>query len=282
MDSSAYGSLQILQTSKILRPNGLAAGLKGGLGAKEVPDSDTDYRSSVLCLYTTGFQGNALVHHNSIKVNLDNSEENLQMTLKVAGKFCLPVLQSGLFSINFSPKGEERRAPSGISPNYSFLDFTIQPSILQGGQTVSITNVAELSMNRFLLTTAAKIIQSEYSSTPILLWSDIHDDSDTPIRETEDNEDQSEQTNNSLVINMSVPSVRLQLGGPKHGIPSTEELCVDSSLIYGLVEAWRPLIESLVVSVKGFWRNKIIRDRQLMLSLITAAMETTYYKKVSL
>ena len=284
MDTSSYGSIQILQMCKVLR----SPGLMGSEGM--APDSSYNYRSSLVCLYTSGFQGNALIHHNSNEVNLDTSNEdsistNLQMTLKLAGRFCLPVLQAGLFAINFSAKGDKRTPPRGITPNYSFLDFTVEPSsVLNKNQSVSITNIGELSMNKLLLTTTAKIIQSEFSSSPILMWSDIGVDKDMPPpdKESADASDQrnSEQTNNSLVIHMSVPSVRLQLSGPKHGIPSAHELCIDSSWLFGLIEIWKPLIEDFVQTVKRFWRNKITRDRQLIMSLITAAMDMSYRQKV--
>ena len=268
MDPSAHGSIQLLQMNKITGP------ISGGLeGAESV---EYDYRRSVLCLYTTGFQGNALIHHNNVKVYSAGDADNLQMTLKIAGKFCLPVLQAGLFSINYGlEKGE---TPVGITSNYSFLDFTVEPSA--NSKDVSLTNIAELSMNKFVMTTAAKIIQSEFSSKPILTWADIPDGA-TPPRDHGNKRD-SEQTNNSLAVSISVPSVRLQLGGPKHGIPSDNDLCVDLSLLYGLVEAWRPLVENTVTSAKSCWRDKIRRDRLLLMCLVTAAMDTAYRQKVDI
>ncbi len=279
MDTSSYGTIQILQTCKVLRSPGLVGGTP--------TDSNYKYRSSVLCLYTSGFQGNALLHHNSIEVNNcdDTMPTSLQMTLKLAAKFCLPVLQAGLFAINISSKGEEGTTPGGITPNYSFLDFAVEPSSVfanNNNKTITITNIGELSMNKLLLTTAAKFIQSEFSSSPILMWSDVYAGNNTPSQNPVESTDEgeSELSNNSLVINMSFPSVRLQLGGPKHGIPSANQLCIDSSWIYGLVEIWKPLIEDLVMVIKKAWRNKITRDRQLLMSLITAAMDISYRKKV--
>ncbi len=267
MDPSAHGSIQFLQMSKITGPH--SEGLEG---AEPV---GYDYRRSLLCLYTTGFQGNALIHHNNVKVYSADAD-NLQMTLKIAGKFCLPVLQAGLFSVNYGPgKGE---APVGITSNYSFLDFTIEPS--SASKDVTLTNIAELSMNKFVMTTAAKIIQSEFSSKPILTWADVPDVA-TPPRDHGNKRD-SEQTNNSLAVSISVPSVRLQLGGPKHGVPNDNDLCTDLSLLYGLVEAWRPLVENTVTSAKSCWRDKIRRDRLLLMCLVTAAMDTAYRQKVQI
>lgn len=297
MEPSAHGSIQIVQTSNIVNPckhkTSPQVNPKGE--PSESRSDDTD-RTSLVCLYTSGLQGNALVHHNSIIVRPSNSVEkdssNLQMTLKVAGKFCLPVFQAGMFAINMSSRGEEGKVPNGITRNYSFLDFSIEPSSVMDRKscTVSVTNVAELSMNKFQLTTAAKIIQSEFSSSPILMWADIPTDTSTNTNTTttptkkdatkEKDDRDSEQTNNSMLINISVPSVRLQMAGPRHGVPTYNELCVDVSQLYALVEAWKPLVELLIDTVKVFWRNKIKRDRQLLLSLITSAMDTTYRKKV--
>ena len=284
MDPSAYGSVQVLQTSKILRPGQEA-------GATVTTDSGFDSRTSLVCLYTAGLQGNALIHHQSTKVSatcceISEDAANIQTTLKLAGKFCLPVLQAGLFAISNYPQSMKGEAPSGIGSNYSFLDFYVEPSKPpdKNSPPVLITNVAELSMNKFLLTTAAKIIQHELSNNPILMWSDICDSVETPPKGVSEEGDQrnSELSNNSLVVNMSVPSVRLQLCGPKRGIPSCRELCVDSSLIFALVEVWKPLIEGLVGSVKEFWRNKLTRDRRLILTLVTAAMDVAYRPKVGL
>lgn len=287
MEPSSHGSIQIVQTSNVL--NSTHKHRNSPPVHSKVECSD-NYRTSLVCLYTSGLQGNALVHHNSIIVSPSNNGEkcssNLQMTLKMAGKFCLPVLQAGMFAINMSPRGEEGKVPSGITRNYSFLDFIIEPSSIlddKKSRTVSVTNVAELSMNKFQLTTAAKIVQSEFSSSPILMWTDIPTDSSntaTPTQGDDKDERDSEQSNNSILINISVPSVRLQMAGPRHGIPTHNELCVDVSQLYALVEAWKPPVEQLIDVVKVFWRNKIKRDRQLLLSLITSAMDTTYRKKV--
>ena len=230
---------------------------------------------------------NALIYHNTCNVDLREEIEpmeggetsaNIQMMLKVAGELQLPVLQAGLFAISMCPNSDKEEAPIGISPVNSFLDFHMEspPSTNWIGK---VSNVAELSMNKSIANITAKIIQSELSSNPVLMWSDVNQGI-ANIDGGDGGDRDSEQSHNSIAVNICVPSVRLQLGGPKCGIPTPQDLCIDMSLVFAIVEVWKPLIENIIKSAKIFWRNKIIRDRQLVLSLLTAAMEVAHRSKV--
>ena len=285
LSPSTYGSVQILHTTPV--PS-LATPTKLASAKKPYKEPQT-LRSSVVTLYTSGVKCNALIYHHNLLVELDSQKEdtksvpaNIQMTLKVAGELQIPVLQAGLYvltDIGTSSMGKSQSL--GILPYHSILDFRLQ--LPSSTTNLQVINIAELSLNKSSSTIAAKIIQSELSSDPVLTWSqvDAHLNEMSHLYTSQQGRNDSEQSNNTIDVNIQIPSVRLQIGGPPHGIPTSADVCIDPSIVATFVQAWKPLIEDLVKASKTLWRNKIMRDRQLLLALLTGAMETATKTMVS-
>jgi hypothetical protein len=224
-------------------------------------------RSSVVALYASGISCNALAYHHSVISDGNSSKSNngnIQMTLKLAGNLQVPVLQGGLYILI------DKVSSPGISPAQSLLDFMMQ--LPSDNSNLSAVGIAELSLNKLSSTITGKINQSELSTNPILTWTQVGSHFSEHF-EPSVKDDDSELSHNSIAININVPSIRLQVGGPAHGIPAANDVCIDPAIVVTFVKEWKPLVEDVIASARQLWTNKIVRDRCLLLALITSAMK---------
>lgn len=232
--------------------------------------------SSFATVFASGIACNAMIYHHSLsvgkEVSSDGNEDsyisdNVQMTIRLAADLQLPVLQAGLFVLS------DYKEPLGIVPAHSFINFEVclPPSIMETHQIISI---AEMSINKSSATIAAKIIQSELSSDPILTWCHVNDHLNKNINYAMPCfRDDSEQSHNTIAVSVDVPLVRCQVGAPCHGIPNSSDVGIDLAIVVTFIKVWKPLIEDVLLSGMIVWKNKIVRDRCLLLAMLSSALE---------
>lgn len=262
---SSYGTIHLLHSTPI----------PSLFSPQKLSKSSQIIRSSVVTVHTSGIKCNALIYHHNVKLEKQLTETDsltsgsIQMTLKVAGDVQIPVLQAGLYVLTETSLRSD--ASYGLLPSHSVLDFTME---VPTDSHLKAINIAEVTLNKLSANVTAKIIQSELSTDPILTWPHVDSHlrkkmADDSLNEISD----SELSNNAIAVNINVPSVRLQIGGPSRGIPTVNDVCIDPAIIVTFVRVWKPLIEHVINSGRSLWRNKIMRDRRLLLALITSAME---------
>ena len=271
MSPGTYAALQVFQTSTISMPLSLPE-----LPVKEDPPKHRETRMSPLVtVYTSGAQCSALVYHHTrnLSRNTDQETNNAQMIVKISSKLHLPVLQAGLFSIVTVPSGT---AVSSTDDPQSILNFSLcLPDC--DPQSYRVVNLVEGGLRHSSAMLTAKIVQSEWSTDPVLLWSQLHHQHRVPSELS-----QSELSTNSIAVDIKMPSFSIRLNGPPKASPSQDSLLLDPSLVAEVVATWKPRVIGLAAAVDTLLKNKRHADRKLLFTLLTSAMEVASIAKVCL
>ena len=237
----------------------------------------------LIAAYISGAQFSALVYHNSTVTNVPtqdrNQETNIQMVVKLSSKLHLPVLQAGLFSV-VSKIGDtvDAATPDPVDP-LSLLDFSLRlPE--HDTRCQRVVHIVEAGLRHTSAMLTAKIVQSEWSTNPVLLWHQLTTRR-RPSTYAQPEPSQDELSTNSIAVNVRLPSVALRFNGPPKASPTLESLLLDPSLVAEVVDAWKPRVANLVTSVKSLLENKRCADRRMLLSLLSSGLETAASIKVS-
>ena len=168
MSPGTYGAVQVFQSSTINTPPSMPV-VQPDSQKKDPQKNGVSSKCPLIAAYISGAQFSALVYHNSTVTNVPtqdrNQETNIQMVVKLSSKLHLPVLQAGLFSV-VSKIGDTVDAvtPDPVDP-LSLLDFSLRlPEHNTQCQHV------EAGLRDTLAMLTAKIVQSEWSTNPVLLW----------------------------------------------------------------------------------------------------------------
>ena len=277
MSPGAYGAVQVFQNSTISMPLSLPV-----LPVKDDSPKHREARMSPLVtIYVSGAQCSALVYHHSSKTNClsqntDQETNNVQMVVKISSKLHLPVLQAGLFSIVTVSPGT---AVSSTDDPQSILNFSLRLPDCDP-QSYRVVNLAEGGLRHSSAMLTAKIVQSEWSTDPVLLWNQLtsHHHPPRPPPELP----QSELSTNSIAVDIKLPSFSIRLNGPPKASPSQDSLLLDPSLVAEVVATWKPRVTSLVTAVDTLLKNKRHADRKMLFTLLTSATEIATIAKVCL
>ena len=235
---------------------------------KDVGRKNDNICCSVLTFHSTGIEMNSLLyregHGNS---EGRNNGGDIQVCHKVAGEVNISVLELGLFVHNLNEQG--------ISSVNSFLNFNIvmPPS----SHLPRMIDICEGRLRQLNVTVAAIITESDRKITPILTWDHIENHllDVSATCQTNDSD-----FNNSLVLQVKIPSIEMQVGKPSHGIASEKDLFVDPAIFMTFVQGWKPMLDKVIKNLQNTQINKIIFEKELLLRLLKSAQEVSVKQKV--
>lgn len=209
MDPSACGIIQLLQSASI-------PGSSMKKGNVQSPFKFDASKHSLASFYASGIQCDVLICRNLSRVPSSQDDiltENNQTTLKLSSNLFLPVFQAGLFTfLNHDQQASSHTEQSKTKIFTSLLNFHLEnPSSIP--DTFIPVNILEACLHKSFASVTAKIIQSEFSSDPVLTWDHIHahdvNQSVTQRQVLSDVIDRSELSSNSIALNMKVSSRQL-------------------------------------------------------------------------
>lgn len=272
MSPAAYAALQIIQFTSM--PLMSVQGKEKPFGPFAQKRKNDKRNVPLLTVYAKGIQCSGLVHHDTTHVTSDAPEEatSKHTELKVSSVIDIPILQAALFAIIDSP---EKKPLSSLDPR-SLIWFNLSFPVCDSGRNLQAVQVLEVGLRDSALSLAAKVQQSELCSNTVLTWDDIHQH--TP--NTSPVQTQSERSDNTISVNIKLPYFCVQFSSPTKAIPSGEALLTDPSIVTEIAIAWKIPIANVTSAVKSVLRNKLIRDRKLLFSLLNSGLEMRCQAKV--
>ena len=244
--------------------------------------------SSLLTIYTEGINCDVLLHTASViqltshnKNNaLEETEQDQQNqgrtkldSFKISADLKCPVIQLAVCALVQGSSKTEHTLP-GLSQAQTQLNFHLHPLQSVEADKSSdggiVCNLLEAGLREATATCVAEIIHSELSEEMILSWTNVqgHNLSDPLLRPKSED---CEKKNNQLVIKVSLPLFWSQIAAPYTGLANPSTGGLDVLVLMEAIEAWQVGVEHLVATVKGVIDAKTLRDRKVLLALISNA-----------
>ncbi|XP_019853101.1 PREDICTED: uncharacterized protein KIAA1109-like isoform X3 [Amphimedon queenslandica] len=259
-----YFSVNTSATSHIL----LQALNAISIPCKNIGRKNDNICCSFLTFHSTGIGINSLLYREGhVNSKESNNGGDVQVCHKVAGEVNISVLELGLFVHNLNEEG--------ISSVNSSLNFsTVMPP---SSHLPRMIDICEGRLKQLNVTVAALITELDRKITPILTWDHIesHLLDVSAIYQTKDSD-----FNNSLVLQVKLPSIELQVGKPSHGIANEKDIFVDPAIFATFVRGWKPMLDKIIENLQNTQINKVIFEKNLLLQLLRSAQEASVNRKV--
>ena len=299
MAPSSFASIQLLQTPKQLM-------LDNGEAPSNISLKEIARHSSLIVLYASGIGVDAVLetssefqetsHNRSVggREREGEGEEQRQErekktrtkidSFKVSADVKIPVAQLAVCAVVQEKEGASVSRLPTLSPAQSQLHFQLVnlPPITDSSEVkTTVCVLLEAGVRESSASCVAKIVHSEVSEDTVLTWRDVqgYQLQDINVQATSDD---CEEKKNRVVVSASLPLLWSQLVSPNTGIASATTGGIDLLILMEALEAWQGGVEQLIGSAQALVAGKSLREKRILLSLISnAAKLLPITKKVS-
>jgi hypothetical protein len=186
-------------------------------------------------------------------------------SIKVLAELKFPVMQANFSALVESELSADRLP--GLVPGQQQLDFGLTTGTTSGA--VTVCDLLEAGIKEARMSLAAHVLRSETNSSPILTWDSLQasHQSPLPIHSLENEAAQ------HVHVSLCVPVLWCQLASPPCGLPDPAAGGLDVLLLHDAIRVWQDPIVALKESILALLKTKTCRDQQVMLTLITNAVQ---------
>ena len=297
MAPSSYATVQLLQTPKQLKLD--EGGNPSNISLKEIA-----HHSSLLVCYASGVGIDALLEtasefqetvHNRSRREESRGEGGEEAgegatkvktkidSFKVSADLKLPVVQLAVCALVPEKKEGDHSTLPSLSSAQSQLHFQLNnlPPITEGcDSTATVCVLLEAGLRESTATCVTEIVHSELSEEVVLTWRNVQSYQLQDLKTQPTSEDCSEKKNR-VVVSASLPLLWSQLASPNTGIASPTTGGIDMLILMEAMEAWKKGVEQLISSTQSLLANKALREKKVLLTLISDAAQLSLSRKVS-
>ena len=193
-------------------------------------------------------------------------------SIKILAELKFPVVQA-----NFSALVESEVAADhlpGLAPVQQQLDFSlVAPTTANSSAPprMVVCDLLEAGVKDAGVSLAAHVVNSNTNHHPVLLWDHLEA---TASPHTPDCDSSANEATQHVYTSVSVPVLWCQLASPPCGLPDPAAGGLDILLLCDAVQAWKPPTLALRDSIMAVLSTKACRDRQVLLTLITNAVQS--------
>ena len=228
---------------------------------------------SLLTLYASGVELHLLVRSSGevVQATQDQALPTRINSLKLSAEVKCPVVQANVSAL-VNAELDVAKLP-GLVPGQQQLDFSLTaPPTSVGAARVVVCDLLEAGVKDASLSFATSVLHSETSSDPILTWESLQTAAprDPQASASAKGEDMKK---NRMYMNCQVPVLWGQLASPPCGLPDPMAGGLDILLLQDAVKAWQVPVHSLKEKVMAMLCNKEKRDKQVMLTLVSNAIQ---------
>lgn len=230
--------------------------------------------AQVLVLSSSEVEGDTIVGTTEQEDSLPRSHKMRVKSFKVSAEVKCPVVQTNLSAL--VEPGASTCYLSRLVPGQQQLDFILTTPNTTGDSGLVVCDLLEAGIKEASMSFAAHIFRSETRQVPLLTWDSLESQRETAMTlQGSDSTKSQDIKNNNVHVGINIPLVWCQLASPPCGLPEPSAGGLDILLLHDATKAWQDPLHHLKHSVLSLMNSKAKRDKEVMLTLLTNAVQSS-------